>query len=102
MHPLLIMCFPIIKHMNGLAVANYKNENIMSFDLKKFASIAIGVFATFLLFSMEMTAQVPEGIPDDPYHIDWSNWSDRILFLVLPVIIILLVIVRRRKYLKNK
>lgn len=74
----------------------------MKFSNFHFTKKAAGWCAAFLFAMSRLSAQVPQDIPDKKYDFDWSSWSDRILFIGLPILIILLVLLRRRLILKDK
>lgn len=53
--------------------------------------------ANLILLLSPIAAQVPEGIPNKETPIDWTSWPDRILYIGLPLLILILFLIGRMR-----
>jgi hypothetical protein len=83
---------------------NYPSKNRQYFVKKSRYILSILLFT----FSYTTTAQIPEGVPhpDQNTPIDFSSWSDIIIYIILPAVLIIgyifLLYNRRRKRREGK
>ncbi len=66
----------------------------------KFRLVISIVIIFCALIAMPALAQVPQGIPNDNVPTDWSTWSARVWYIILPIAIIILYVAGRRRWKK--
>ena len=54
------------------------------------------IFAS-LLFAFTSHAQTPPGLPEKSDPIDLSNWADVLFFIVIPVLMVVVFLVMRKR-----
>jgi len=90
--------FEVLGHhrTNGIFTRWFFKKRIMKLFSESYAKILGAVMAAFFLLIENAGAQAPQNLPNENYVIDWSSWTDIVLFVILPVILVILFIFRKK------